>query len=368
MKKYDYIIVGAGLFGAVFAREAVNAGKKCLVIEKRNHIGGNVYTEKIEDIHVHKYGAHIIHTSSERAWRYLSNFAQFNNFINSPLANYKGEIYNLPFNMNTFCKMWGVITPIEAKKIIDSQCIRLTGEAENLEEKVLSLVGSDIYEKLIKGYTEKQWGKSCKELPPDTMRRIPLRFTYDNNYYNVLFQGVPIGGYTAIFEKLLDGSEVMFNVDYLEHRDEFHNAASKIIFTGTIDSYFNYSLGELEYRGLKFETEIFDVENYQGNAVINYTDSIPSYTRIIEHKHFEYGTQEKTVVTKEYPIAWNRTMEPYYPINDKKNMLLYEQYRQLALKEPEVIFGGRLGSYAYYDMGDTIDAALELAAKELAKI
>ena len=362
---YDYVIVGSGLFGSVFARQAMDKGKSCLVVERRNHIGGNVYTDYTEGIHVHTYGAHIFHSSIKKSWDYIRKFAEFNNFVNSPIAYYKGEVYNLPFNMNTFHQMWGVITPDEAQEKIREQQIRFDREPQNLEEHAISVVGMDVYNKLIKGYTEKQWGRDCKELPVDIMRRIPTRFVYDNNYYNTLYQGVPIGGYTQIIEKMLDGADILLNTDYLEHKEELQVKGKRIIFTGTIDSYFDYCFGPLEYRGLFFETEILDKKNYQGNAVVNFTEKDVPYTRIIEHKHFEYGCQEKTVITKEYPEKWEIGKEPYYPINDDKNDALYAKYKELAEKEKNVIFGGRLGSYIYYDMGEVINAALELAEKEL---
>lgn len=364
-EKYDYIIVGAGLFGSVFAREVMNEGKSCLVVERRNHIGGNVYTEYREGIHVHTYGAHIFHSSIKKSWDYIKRFAEFNNFVNSPIAYYNGEVYNLPFNMNTFYQMWGVVTPEDAQEKIRSQQENAIKEPRNLEEHAIALVGIDVYEKLIKGYTEKQWGRACSELPIDIMRRIPVRFTYDNNYYNTLYQGVPIGGYTAIIEKLLNGADILLNTDFLEVKKELMGKGERILFTGAIDSYYDYSLGALEYRGLRFETEILDMMNYQGNAVVNYTEKEVPYTRIIEHKHFEYGTQEKTIITREYPEKWDIGDEPYYPINDEKNNNLYLKYKKLAAGESKVIFGGRLGSYKYYDMGDVISAALELAEKEM---
>lgn len=358
--KYDYLIVGAGLYGAIFAREAIKKGKKCLVIDKRNHIGGNIYTEEIEGINIHKYGAHIFHTDNKEIWEYINHFTEFNNYINSPLANYKGEIYNLPFNMNTFNKLWGVVTPKEAKTKIDEQKreVELL-KPKNLEEQAISLVGKDIYEKLIKGYTEKQWGRSAKELPTFIIKRLPVRFTYNNNYFNDKYQGIPIGGYTKIIEKMLEGIEIRLNTNFFENREKFENIADKIVFTGMIDEFYNYRFGKLEYRSLRFETKIFDKENYQGNAVINYTEKEIPYTRIIEHKHFEFGKQEKTVVTKEYPMEWKKEEEPYYPINDKKNNRLYEKYKELASKEEKVIFGGRLGEYKYYDMDKIIEKCLK---------
>ena len=360
--KYDYLIVGAGLFGAVFAYEATKAGKKCLVIDKRAHIAGNIYTEEMEGINVHKYGAHIFHTSDKKVWDYINQFTEFNNYINSPVAVYKDELYNLPFNMNTFSKMWNVRTPIEAKNKIKEQIESLDiKEPQNLEEQALSLVGTDVYEKLIKGYTEKQWGRACNELPAFIIKRLPLRFTYDNNYFNDRYQGIPIGGYTAIVEKMLEGSKVLTGVDYFEFRKDNPDIATTTVFTGMIDEYFDYCYGHLEYRTVRFETEIHDTDNYQGNAVVNYTEKEIPWTRIIEHKHFEYGTQERTVISKEYSTEWIPGMEPYYPVNNDKNNELFEKYRQLADKEENVIFGGRLGNYRYYDMDKVIDAALVAA-------
>lgn len=366
MKKYDYLIVGAGLFGAVFAHEATKAGKKCLVIDKRDHVAGNIYCENVEGINVHKYGAHIFHTSNKEVWNYVNQFAEFNNYINSPVAVYKDELYNLPFNMNTFSKMWNIRTPKEAQDIIEEQKSSLNiGEPQNLEEQALSLVGTDIYEKLIKGYTEKQWGRDCKELPSFIIKRLPLRFTYDNNYFNDRFQGIPMGGYTAIVEKMLEGSDVKLNTDYFEFIRENSDIAEKTVYTGMIDEYFGFRLGHLEYRTVRFETEVLDEENYQGNAVVNYTEREVPYTRIIEHKHFEYGKQPKTVISREYSSEWQPGIEPYYPINDEKNGNLFEQYRALADKEENVIFGGRLGNYKYYDMDKVIEAALECVKTEL---
>lgn len=358
---YEYLIVGSGLFGAVFAHEAVKAGKSCLVVERRNHIGGNCYTEKIEGIQVHRYGAHIFRTSNRRIWDYVCELTEFNHFINSPIANFHGEIYNMPFNMNTFSKLWGISTPKEAKERIQKQQGELIGKAKNLEEHIISLVGRDIYEKLVKGYTEKQWGRPCTQLPPSIIQRLPIRFTYDNNYFNDPYQGIPKGGYTAIFEKLLSGCEVLLNTDYNEKKKDFEKAARKVIYTGTIDSYFDYCFGQLEYRSLRFENKVLDTDNYQGVAVVNYTDSETPYTRIIEHKHFEFGTQPKTVISKEFPMEWNTSMEPYYPINDAKNQECYEQYATLAQQEKNTLFGGRLGEYKYYDMQDTILSALHIA-------
>jgi UDP-galactopyranose mutase len=361
---YDYLIVGAGLFGAVFAREMTDKGKKCLVIDRRSHIGGNCYTERIEGINVHKYGAHIFHTSDKEIWEYVNRFAEFNNYVNSPVAIFEDELYNLPFNMNTFSKMWGIKTPAEAKKIISEQIKNLNiSEPKNLEEQALSLVGTDVYEKLVKGYTQKQWGRNCSELPAFIIKRLPLRFTYDNNYFTDRFQGIPVGGYTGIFEKLLDGIEVRLDVDFHEFQNK--NIAKKIVYTGCIDEFFEYCFGELEYRSVRFENEILDTDNYQGNAVINYTAADVPFTRIIEHKHFEFGTQPKTVISREYSAEWRKEIEPYYPINDEKNSALYEKYSELAKKRPDVIFGGRLGQYKYYDMDKVIRAALDAVKNEL---
>ena len=364
--KYDYLIVGAGLFGAVFACEARKRGKSCLVVEKRNHIAGNVYCEDIHGIQVHKYGAHIFHTSDKEIWEYVNQFAEFNHYINAPSARYKDELYNLPFNMNTFSRMWGIATPKEAQDIIAGQIADLNiSEPKNLEEQALSLAGRDVYEKLIKGYTEKQWGRECRDLPAFIIRRLPLRFTYDNNYFNDRFQGIPIGGYTRLVERLLEGIEVRLSTDYLEHRQELDGLADRVVYTGMIDRFYNYSLGVLEYRSVRFETEELEVENYQGNAVVNYTDKEVPYTRIIEHKHFEFGKQPTTVISREYSSEWKKGDEPYYPINDEKNNGLYERYRQLAKKEERIIFGGRLGGYRYYDMDKVIAEALKVCEKEL---
>lgn len=361
-KKYDYLIVGAGLFGAVFAYEAKKKGKNCLVIDKRNHVAGNIYTEKIDDINVHKYGAHIFHTSDKRVWDYVNQFAEFNHYINSPVARYKDELYNLPFNMNTFSKMWNITTPKEAKEIIEKQIKSLNiHEPKNLEEQALSLVGTDVYEKLIKGYTQKQWGRDCKELPAFIIKRLPLRFIYDNNYFNDRYQGIPIGGYTAVVEKMLEGIEVLLNVDFIKEREKYSGIADKIIYTGMIDQFYDYRFGVLEYRSVRFETEKLECENYQGNAVVNYTDREVPYTRIIEHKHFEFGTQKNTIISKEYSSEWKKGDEPYYPINNARNDELYNQYRELADKEEKVVFGGRLGSYKYYDMDKVILEALQLS-------
>ena len=372
-KSYDYLIIGAGLYGAIFAHEAKKRGKTCLVIEKRNHIGGNVYTENTSGINVHKYGAHIFHTSNKAVWEYIQQFTEFNRYTNAPVANYKGEIYNLPFNMNTFNKMWGVITPQQADEKIEEQRRQykkekgLNQEPQNLEEQAISLVGYDIYEKLIKGYTEKQWGRACKDLPAFIIKRLPVRYTYDNNYFNDLYQGIPIGGYTAMVERMLEGTKIRLGVDYLKNREVFNellDKAGKIIYTGPIDAWFDYTLGELEYRSVRFETEELPVENYQGNAVVNYTDRQTLYTRIIEHKHFEFGTQKTTVISKEYSATWKPGDEPYYPVNDEKNQKLYRQYLELAQKEQQVIFGGRLGEYKYYDMDKVIESALNVVKRE----
>lgn len=364
MKRYDYLIVGAGLFGATFAYEAKKRGKSCLVIDKREHIGGNIYCESIEGINVHKYGAHIFHTSNKEIWEYVNQFAEFNNYINSPVAIYKDELYNLPFNMNTFSKMWGIKTPDEAKAIIESQIKDLNiKEPKNLEEQALSLVGTDVYEKLIKGYTEKQWQRDCKDLPAFIIKRLPLRFTYDNNYFNDRYQGIPIGGYNQIIERMLDGIEVRLNTDYFE-LEEKDKIADKTVFTGQIDRFFDYKLGVLEYRSVRFENEILDTENYQGNAVVNYTERDVPYTRVIEHKHFEFGNQPKTVISKEYSSEWRIGDEPYYPVNNEKNNALYKKYECLAMEKKNVIFGGRLGGYKYYDMDKVIISALEAVKKE----
>ena len=371
--KYDYLIVGSGLFGCVFAHEMTKKGKKCLVIERRDHIGGNVYTEEKENINVHKYGAHIFHTSNKEVWNYINQFAEFNRYTNSPVANYKGELYNLPFNMNTFYQMWKVKTPDEARAKIEEQkkesCIT---DPKNLEEQAISLIGRDIYEKLVKGYTQKQWGKECTELPSFIIKRLPVRFTYDNNYFNDSYQGIPIGGYTKIIEKLLEGIEVQLNSDFFDKKEEYMEMVDKILFTGMIDQYFDYCFGELEYRGLKFESETLGTNNYQGNAVINYTDAETPYTRIIEHKHFEIpanelGTEkdsDKTIITREYPMQWKKGEEAYYPINDEKNSALYQKYKELAEAEENVIFGGRLGMYQYFDMWKVIEEALKLVDEE----
>ena len=363
---YDYLIVGAGLFGAVFAREATDKGKKVLVIDKRDHIAGNVYTREIEDINVHEYGAHIFHTNNREVWDYVNKFIEFNRFTNAPVANYKGELYSLPFNMYTFNKMWGVVTPAEAKAKIEEQrkAAGIT-EPKNLEEQAISLVGTDIYEKLIKGYTRKQWGRPCSELPAFIIKRLPVRYTFDNNYFNALFQGIPMGGYTKMVENMLKGIEVRTGVDYFDIKDDAEYAAKKVIYTGPIDAYFDYSLGTLEYRSVRFETEVLDTDNFQGNAAVNYTDEETPWTRIIEHKFFEFGEQEKTVISREYSSEWKKGDEPYYPVNDEKNGKLYEEYKKLADAEEKVLFGGRLGEYKYYDMDKVIESALAAADKEL---
>ena len=372
MKAYDYVIVGAGLYGAVFAREAVKKGKKVLVIDKRPNIAGNVYTKQIEGIHVHKYGAHIFHTNNKKVWDYVTTFAEFNRFTNSPVANYKGELYSLPFNMYTFNKMWGVVTPEEAAAKIEEQrqAAGIT-EPKNLEEQAISLVGTDIYEKLIKGYTQKQWGRPCTELPSFIIRRLPMRLTFDNNYFNALYQGIPVGGYTKMVANMLDGIEVELGVDYLEKKEYYDNLGEKVVYTGPIDAYFAYTLGTLEYRSVRFETEVLDKANFQGNAAVNYTDAETPWTRIIEHKWFEFGKDEngqdlpKTVISREYSSEWKPGDEPYYPVNDEKNGKLYEEYKKLAEKENKVIFGGRLGEYKYYDMDAVIAAALDMSEREL---
>ena len=368
---YNYLIVGSGLYGATIAQQAKKAGKSVLVIDKRPNVGGNIYTEKVEGINVHKYGAHIFHTNNKEVWDYVTSFVDFNRFTNSPVANYKGELYSMPFNMYTFNKMWGVVTPEEAAAKIEEQKKEITGEPKNLEEQAISLVGRDIYEKLVKGYTEKQWGRDCKDLPAFIIKRLPVRLTFDNNYFNALYQGIPIGGYTKLIEKMLEGIEVRLNVDYLENKEELDKLAEKVIYTGPIDAYFNYKLGTLEYRSVRFENEILDKPNFQGNAAVNYTDRETPWTRIIEHKWFEFGKDEngndlpKTVISREYSSEWKLGDEPYYPVNDVKNSALYEQYKALAEAEDNVIFGGRLGEYKYYDMDKTIEVALAAAKKEL---
>lgn len=368
---YDYLVVGSGLFGEVFARQATDAGKTVLVIDKRPNVAGNVYTEKVEGINFHKYGAHIFHTNNTEVWNYVNRFATFNRFTNSPVANYKGELYSMPFNMYTFNKMWGVVTPEEAAAKIEEQKKEITGEPRNLEEQAISLVGRDIYEKLVKGYTEKQWGRDCKELPAFIIKRLPVRLTFDNNYFNALYQGIPIGGYTKLVENLLDGIEVQLNVDYLVDRAKWDAIAEKVVYTGVIDAFFNYSLGNLEYRSVRFENEVLDIPNFQGNAAVNYTDRETPWTRIIEHKWFEFGKDEngndlpKTIISREYSSEWKPGDEPYYPVNDEKNGALYKEYRALADQEGKVIFGGRLGEYKYYDMDAVIASALECVKREL---
>ena len=364
MSHYDYLIVGAGLYGAVCAREAVKAGKKVLVIDKRPNIAGNVYTEEIEGINVHVYGAHIFHTNNKTVWDYVNQFAEFNRFTNSPVANYKGELYSLPFNMYTFNKMWGVVTPEEAAaKIEEQKAAAGITEPKNLEEQAISLVGTDIYEKLVKGYTEKQWGRDCKELPAFIIKRLPVRLTFDNNYFNALYQGIPMGGYTKMVANMLSGIEVRLNVDYLANKEELDALADKVIYTGPIDAYFDYKLGNLEYRSVRFETEVLDKPNFQGNAAVNYTDRETPWTRIIEHKWFEFADQPKTVISREYSSEWKPGDEPYYPVNDERNGALYQQYKALADAEQKVIFGGRLGEYKYYDMDAVIASALEKCAE-----
>ena len=370
--RYDYLVVGSGLYGAVFAREAADRGKKVLVIDKRPNVAGNIYTEKVEGIHVHKYGAHIFHTNDTKVWKYITRFAEFNRFTNSPVANYRGELYSLPFNMYTFNKMWGVVTPTEAAAKIEEQkkeaCIT---EPKNLEEQAISLVGRDIFEKLIKGYTEKQWGRDCKELPAFIIKRLPVRLTFDNNYFNALYQGIPIGGYTKLVEHLLEGIEVRLNTDYLEKKEELDRLAETVVYTGPIDAYFGYSLGALEYRSVRFETEVLDIPNFQGNAAVNYTDRETPWTRIIEHKWFEFGKDEqgqelpKTVISREYSSEWKPGDEPYYPVNDEKNGALYAEYKKLADAEQNVIFGGRLAEYRYYDMDAVIASALQKSEEVL---
>lgn len=368
---YDYLVVGSGLYGATFAHEAKMHGKSVLVIDKRSNIAGNVYTEKVEGINFHKYGAHIFHTNNAEVWSYLQKFAVFNRFTNSPVANYKGELYSMPFNMYTFNKMWGVVTPEEAQAKIDKQRKEVFGKPQNLEEQAISLVGRDIYEKLVKGYTEKQWGRDCKELPAFIIKRLPVRMTFDNNYFNALYQGIPIGGYTKMVANMLNGIEVKLGEDYLEHKAEYDSIAERVIYTGPIDAYFSYSLGYLEYRSLRFESEILDMPNFQGNAAVNYTDRETPWTRIIEHKWFEFGKDEKgndlpkTIISREYSSEWKPGDEPYYPVNDEKNEKLYAEYKKLADKEAKVIFGGRLGEYKYYDMDAVVASALEMSRKEL---
>lgn len=361
MKEYDYLIVGAGLFGALFAHKAIQAGKKVLVIDKRSHIGGNLYTEKVEGINVHKYGAHIFHTSNKEVWDFVNSIVEFNRFTNSPIAYYKGKLYNLPFNMNTFYALWGTRTPEEARQKIEEQIMAAhVTNPQNLEEQAISLVGKDIYEILIKGYTEKQWGRKATDVPAFIIKRIPVRFTFDNNYFNDNYQGIPIGGYTNFIRKLLAGAEIKCNIDYNKHRYDFADSAHKIIYTGPIDEYYGYCFGKLEYRSLRFEEEILDIPNYQGNAVVNYTEAEIPYTRIIEHKHFEFGTQKKTVISKEYSLDWKEGVEPYYPINNERNNTLYQKYKELAEKEKNILFGGRLAEYKYYDMHQIVEKVLAI--------
>ena len=363
---YDYLVVGSGLYGAIFAHEAKKKGKSVLVVDKRPNIAGNVYTEDVEGIHVHKYGAHIFHTNNKKVWDYITQFAEFNRFTNSPVANYNGELYSMPFNMYTFNKMWGVVTPEEAEAKINEQRAEIKGEPKNLEEQAISLVGRDIFEKLVKGYTEKQWGRDCKDLPAFIIKRLPVRLTFDNNYFNALYQGIPMGGYTKMVENLLEGIEVRLGVDYLENKEELDALAEKIVYTGAIDAYFDYQLGALEYRSVRFDTEVLDKPNFQGNAAVNYTDAETPWTRIIEHKWFEFGDQPKTVISREYSSEWKLGDEPYYPVNDEKNGNLYAEYKKIADAESNVIFGGRLGEYKYYDMDAVIASALEMCEKELA--
>lgn len=364
MKKYDYLVVGSGLFGAVFTCEAIKLGKKVLVLEKREHIGGNIYTENVEGVEVHRYGAHIFHTSDKEVWEYVNNIVPFNNFVNAPVANYKGEIYNMPFNMNTFSKMFGIVMPAEAEERIKLERAEIKGEPKNLEEQAISLVGRTVYTKLIKGYTEKQWGRPCNELPNFLIKRLPVRYTYNNNYFSDRYQGIPENGYTELIEKLLEGADVKTGVDFLENQEKYMSLADRCLYTGQLDALFNYSLGYLEYRSLRFETELKNTKNYQGVAVMNFTDSDTPYTRIIEHKHFAYGEQPLTVITKEYPAEWKHGMEPYYPVNNAKNEELYEKYRSLA-NERNLLLGGRLAEYRYFDMDDTVKAALKLSKKVL---
>ena len=361
MKKYDYILVGSGLYAGVFAWYARKNKKRCLVVEKRNHIGGNVYCEDVEGIHVHKYGAHIFHTGNRKVWEFVNSLAEFNRYTNSPVANYKGQMYNMPFNMNTFSRMWGISTPDEAKAIIEKQRAEITGEPKNLEEQAIRLVGRELYEKLIKGYTEKQWGRDCRELPAFIIKRIPVRYIYDNNYFKDPYQGIPVGGYNVIVRKLFEGCDIETSVDYLEHREHYDSLGETVVYTGTIDAFYGCRFGKLEYRSLRFESQVLDRENHQGVAVVNYTDRETPYTRVIEHKHFEFGTQPKTVITREYPVSWQEGMEPYYPVNDQKNQELYQKYEELAGAECHVLFGGRLGEYKYYDMDKVIESAMNKA-------
>lgn len=365
MKKYDYVIVGSGLFAGVFAYKAREKGKTVLVVEKRDHIGGNIYCRNVEGINVHQYGAHIFHTSNREVWDFVNSLAEFNRYTNSPVANYKGQMYNMPFNMNTFSKMWGISTPDEARAIIDAQRGSVQGEPHNLEEQAISLVGTDIYQKLVKGYTEKQWGRDCTQLPAFIIKRLPVRYTYDNNYFNDLYQGIPIGGYNVIIEKLFQGCDIETGVDYLKNREHYDALGETVVYTGTIDGFYDYRYGKLQYRTVRFETETLDTDNYQGVAVVNYTDRETPFTRIIEHKHFEFGTQPKTVISREYPSEWKEGMEPYYPVNDEKNAAIYGQYVALAQQESRVIFGGRLAEYKYYDMDKVIESAFRAAEKYL---
>ncbi|MBQ1202924.1 MAG: UDP-galactopyranose mutase [Loktanella sp.] len=365
MKRYDYLIVGAGLFGAVFAREAMNRGKTCLVVDKCDHVAGNIYTKEVEGIDVHVYGAHIFHTSNKQVWDYVQQYAEFNHYVNTPLANYKGELFNMPFNMHTFYQMWGVTTPAQAQAKIAEQRAVITDEPKNLEEQAISLVGTDIYQKLVKGYTEKQWGRSCTELPIFIIRRLPVRYIFDNNYFNDPYQGIPKEGYTAMVERLLEGADIRLNTDYLANREELDALADTVLYTGCIDEFYGYCYGELEYRSLRFENEVLDEPNYQGVAVVNYTDRETPFTRLIEHKHFNFGKQEKTVITREYPEDWQKGMRPYYPVNNEKNQALFQQYQALAEKETRVVFGGRLGHYKYYDMDKVVEAALDMAGRML---
>ena len=365
MKKYDYVIVGGGLFAGTFAFFAKKAGKSCLVVEKRETLGGNLYCEDVEGIHVHKYGAHIFHTSNRKVWDFVNSLVEFNRYTNSPVANYKGEIYNMPFNMNTFSKMWGIATPKEAEEIINRQKAAVKGEPKNLEEQAISLVGEDIYKKLIKGYTEKQWGRDCKDLPAFIIKRLPVRYTYDNNYFNDLYQGIPIGGYNVLIDALFEGCDVELGVDYNENKEKYNALGGKVLYTGMLDAYFGYQFGKLEYRSLRFETEVLDEQNHQCVAVVNYTDRETPYTRVIEHKHFEFGTQEKTVITKRISTDWEEGMEPYYPVNDEKNQELYQKYRTLA-DEEHLLIGGRLAEYKYYDMDKVIESAFQLVGKRIA--
>lgn len=370
-KMYDYLVVGSGLYGSIFAREATDKGFKVLVIDKRDHIGGNIYTERVEGINFHKYGAHIFHTNLKYVWDYLNRFCTFNRFTNSPVANYKGELYSLPFNMYTFNKMWGVVTPEEAKAKIDEQRKEVTGEPKNLEEQAISLVGRDIYEKLIKGYTEKQWGRDCKDLPSFIIKRLPVRLTFDNNYFNALYQGIPVGGYTKMIENILSGIDIKLNENYLDRKEYWNSFAKKVVYTGAIDAFYEYKIGTLEYRSVRFENEMLDKPNFQGNAAVNYTDGETPWTRIIEHKWFEFGKDEngndlpKTIISREFSSEWKPGDEPYYPVNDEKNGVLYKKYKELAGKEDNIIFGGRLGEYKYYDMDATVASVLEMCKKEL---